>query len=336
MHSSKIYLCETLPKRKNFSESCVILFDEKLQKLQSTLSFINQFQFKIALTGGEGTKSLDGFKDTIIKVHKLVGAYPKKNISIICLGGGSIGDLAGFVASVYKRGVNFIQIPTTWLSAIDSAHGGKNAINLLESKNQIGTVYLPSQIYLVKNILTKQPRKHEEAVMGEVLKMALLDKAIFKIIHSQAKINLWELLPSLIKAKTKYFKNDLFEKNQTRIKLNLGHSLGHAIELENNLPHGIAVGWGLVFALELSKKLNFINKKSKKAVESILNKHFLKNFSSQPQLNLRQLKKTLKFDKKNTNANALNFVLVKEPGNCVVQNIGFTHIEDTLRELKWV
>ena len=100
--------------------------------------------------------------------------FGRKGWKLVSFGGGSIGDLSGFVASIYKRGVPLIHIPTTWLSALDSAHGGKNALNFSKVKNLVGTYYFPEQVYIVKEILNQLPEEREREAYGEVLKMAIV------------------------------------------------------------------------------------------------------------------------------------------------------------------
>lgn len=336
MFDSKVYFCKQLPSRSQFAENSVLFFDKVLFKNKSTKVFIKSFSKKIALRGGENIKTLDSFKSVVLKLHRLVGEDSKKSINIISMGGGSIGDLAGFTASVYKRGVNLVHIPTTWLAAIDSAHGGKNALNLFNSKNQIGTVAQAQSIYIVKNILEALPKSNLEHAKGEVLKTTLLSKKLFLKLNKNKNLILWDLLPELIKIKTSYFKNDLYDSKGIREKLNLGHTMGHAIELQNKFPHGVAVGWGLVFATELSYLKGILNNTDKNKIQDFLNHHFISTQKRRPRLRSGSLKQLLLSDKKNTDKALIKFVILKKPGVAGAVNISYQDVLNTAKSLKWI
>jgi 3-dehydroquinate synthase len=328
--NSKVFYTNRFPSSLGVQNS-IILFD----KIFSNQIWLKKFPHKLALSSGEKTKTLDTFKKTVQFVHQRASMLPKKNITIVSLGGGSIGDLSGFVASIYKRGVNLVHIPTTWLAAIDSSHGGKTALNFSNSKNQLGTIYPAHEIYLVKNILLKQPLQRETEAWGEALKAALLNKKFYKKLENQKKRpSLWQLLPDLVSTKLKFVQKDLFEINGERTKLNLGHTLGHVIEIQNHLHHGIAVAWGLVFAIELSFDLGLMNSKERAKLLNFINKNL--TLSKKPKLKMPLLKKQILADKKNSKLHQIKFVLLKSPGQVVIQNVALKNVEKTLDRLQWI
>ena len=151
-----------------------------------------------------------------------------------------------------------VHIPTTWLAAMDSAHGGKTALNAKQVKNILGTYCFPKAVLIVKELLLKQ-HTHKE---GEMLKMALIEGgAFYKSFLSSYRraknqnLVLWSFLPQAISAKIRIVEQDPYETKGQRILLNLGHTLAHVLELYFKLPHGVAVLYGLRFAFEWSRKV---------------------------------------------------------------------------------
>ena len=178
---------------------------------------------------GEVLKDVADFPAHVLELHVLSEGISPKDLTFISLGGGSVGDFAGFVASIYKRGVSLIHVPTTWLSAIDSAHGGKTALNLAQAKNQIGTFYAAEQVWLVEDLLLQQPEARLQEAWGEIFKTALLDLSVWHSIQRMKKYDsksLFAVMKILIAAKMKVVKKDPFEEAGHRHLLNLGHTVG--------------------------------------------------------------------------------------------------------------
>ena len=119
----------------------LIIVDQKVRKHPALQKWLQKFPFVYTVEAGETLKQIENFPGHIEKILKISQSISERPLQIICIGGGSVGDFAGFVASVFKRGVDLVQIPSTWLSAVDSAHGGKNALNSKSAKNQIGTFH---------------------------------------------------------------------------------------------------------------------------------------------------------------------------------------------------
>ena len=196
--------------------------------------------------------------------HLLISSFHIPT-AIVALGGGVVGDTAGFAAASYQRGVNFVQIPTTLLSQVDSSVGGKTAVNHVLGKNMIGAFYQPKAVYIDTDTLSTLPARELSAGLAEVIKHGLLaDKNYFEWVDANVEGLLGldtDILTSAIKGsceiKTSVVAEDEKEQGR-RALLNFGHTFGHAIETAmgyGNWLHGEAVGAGIVMATDLSWRL---------------------------------------------------------------------------------
>ncbi|MDR0832164.1 MAG: 3-dehydroquinate synthase [Bacillales bacterium] len=204
----------------------------------------------IALKGGEEIKTLNKYIDIIDYLQEL---NLERNDYLIAVGGGTITDLGGFVASTFKRGLNFISVPTTTLAMIDAGIGGKNGLNN-GVKNVLGTFYQPQEIYLDYNLLKSLPENIYYDGFVEALKMTLLTDNQDLSLYNDVRTHEREIIETAIFSKMKYVEEDEFDNKGKRIELNFGHTLGHAIEaycLHHNLPisHGQAVATGMHFMI---------------------------------------------------------------------------------------
>lgn len=249
--------------------SSVILVTDKtvagihLEHIQALLPNLTKI---ITLPAGESTK---GFQHFEYLCNEILSAEIERKSCLIALGGGVIGDITGFAASVIMRGIAFVQIPTTLLSQIDSSVGGKTAINSPIGKNLIGTFYQPKSVFIDVNTLKTLPKRQILAGYAEMLKAALVyDRAFFNWLlkHGQNVIDLEKdaLVEGISRScaiKAEIVSKDETEKN-LRMLLNLGHTFGHAIESINgyksNILHGEAVSVGMVMALRLSTHMGNI------------------------------------------------------------------------------
>ncbi len=215
---------------------------------------LDHFPQSIRLKGGEDLKSLTSIEDLATKV---LSRCADRSLTLVAVGGGSIGDAVGFLASILWRGVPLIHVPTTLLSMVDSAHGGKTAVNLSIAKNQLGTFYPAFEIWIVRSILERMPKELIEEGLTEIVKAALigdvrLTKQFLKVgLHG---VSLASALTSAISVKQKVCEKDPFESKGIREILNFGHTLGHALEITTKLPHGRSVAWGLACAILISKR----------------------------------------------------------------------------------
>ena len=208
---------------------------------------------------GEKSKSFNTYKNIL---EKLADLKFDRSDCLIALGGGVVGDMTGFCAATYLRGIDFIQIPTTLLAQVDSSVGGKTAINIKQGKNLIGSFYNPTLVLISTQFLETLSDEEYKSGLGEVTKYAFIGNSnLYKFIQKNAekiklkKLNvLEEIIEESIKTKSKIVTNDEKE-NGIRAILNFGHTFGHAIEAHNKykgLSHGAAVTLGMVIAAKIS------------------------------------------------------------------------------------
>jgi 3-dehydroquinate synthase len=207
---------------------------------------------------GEENKSMQN-------VAALVSALAKRRIArdgiLIAVGGGVIGDLAGFVAATYLRGINFVQVPTTLLAMVDSSVGGKTGVNLPEGKNLVGAFHQPKLVVADLDTLATLPPREFAAGMAEVIKYgAIRDRALFERVKKQVKpddADLDVIVETCVSIKARIVENDEFETKGERALLNFGHTIGHAIEKATGYKrylHGEAISLGMRAAAWLSRR----------------------------------------------------------------------------------
>ena len=270
-------------------------------------------------------------------INTILNVLFKKNFSrqdcLITVGGGITGDVGGFAASLFKRGLQFVNIPTTLLSQVDSSIGGKTGINTSYGKNLLGSFYQPKMVISDTNFLKSLPKREIVCGYGEILKHSLisdkkfykfLDKNVFKILNLKSPFIEQAIFKSC-KIKKKVVEKDEKEKNYRKI-LNFGHTFAHAYEASLNyskrLNHGEAVILGINSALKFSFRNNFLKKND---FNSIM-KHIkysklpsnIKNYFS-----IKNLNRILSFmtkDKKNS-SNKINLILLKKIGLPLIDKI---------------
>lgn len=267
-----------------------------------------------------------------IYLEKLLKYNFNRSDLLIGVGGGITGDLIGFVASMYKRGVNFINIPTTLLAQSDAAIGGKTGVNSKFGKNLIGSFYQPKLVINDIAFLKSLPKREIVCGYAEILKHSIIkDKKLFFWLKKNSKDLLNKNLNKLIYAIKKsceiklfFVSRDLKEKG-LRMILNFGHTFAHAIEVKNNysrnISHGEAVLSGMFLATRLSNVLNICNHKTLKELTEIYKNNNLL-YTVKKYSNYRNIKKLLPFllnDKKNDN-NKINFILLKKIGITTMPN----------------
>jgi 3-dehydroquinate synthase/shikimate kinase/3-dehydroquinate synthase len=243
------------------------------------------------------------------------------------VGGGITGDLTGFVASIFKRGINFINIPTTLLSQVDAAVGGKTGVNSKFGKNLIGSFSQPKLILSDTSFLKSLPKKEMVCGYAEILKHAIIkDKKFFNwlnlnsnyIFNYNEKKIIYAIHKSC-KIKLSFVSKDLNEK-ETRMILNFGHTFAHAIEVKNNysknITHGEAVLAGMILATKLSVAKNLCTNKTLEEILKIYQKNNL-NYTIKKYSNYREINNLIPYlinDKKN-NDEKINFILLKKIGS---------------------
>lgn len=322
-YSNLLYcLKKYLPNKKIF-----FISDSNVSKiyLNNLINILKKENFKIekiVFDAGEKSKNIK----TLINIYNYalkVGIDRKT--TVVALGGGVVGDVAGFFASTFMRGINFVQIPTTLLAMVDSSIGGKTGVNLEEGKNIIGTFYQPKFVYINSNFLKTLEISHIKNGMGEVIKYAIaFSPKFFNSLNllpekSTFTINDFDdIIYKCCKFKSKIVEEDEKEKKGIRELLNLGHTFGHALETTTKYKkflHGEAVALGILFVAKLANKIKFCDTDTKNNIEQIIS-----NSGFDTKVNLKiDAKKILllmKKDKKSVSKN-IRFVLPQKIGKAI-------------------
>lgn len=301
----------------------LLIYDRRLLKNPTVAEWLGNFPCTYGVRSGESLKDLGAFPGHVKDIFKRITPFSSSSFRVIALGGGSVGDFSAFLSSVLKRGVPLIHIPGTLLAALDSAHGGKTALNVGSVKNQIGTFYPAHAVFIVKSLFEGLPVAQLQSAAGEVAKMTLLEGGDlwlrFATEYKPDFESLWELLPEVFAAKYRLVDQHPKEQSGGRQLLNFGHTLGHALESAYGLPHGTAVGHGLIFALLWSEHQGFLNKAECERLLGFLNDQvgFLKprEFSKKYGAFSRgKLMKLVAEDKKLTDSHHLSFIFLEKTG----------------------
>lgn len=269
--------------------------------------------FFVVVKPGEKSKSLDVYHQVI---KELVQKGMRRNHLLIALGGGVVGDLAGFVASTLFRGVPFIQIPTTLLAQVDSSVGGKVGIDLEEGKNLIGSFYNPKFVLVDPEFLRTLSDSEYANGLAEMIKAGLIgDKKLYHHLLNHDKVTEEEITMA-IQVKRAVVLIDPYD-NKERMYLNFGHTFGHAIEKKNKYEtykHGEAISYGMLMALELGVKHHETKQELYDEVKGLLLKRGL---VKEPLLKIEDYKDEIKHDKKFL-ANGLKFIIVDRVGDAKI------------------
>lgn len=305
-------------REKIFSnlESYLVVISAKVEKLYGKQLNIPK-ERKFVLKDGEKEKNFKNYKR--ILQHALKLKLTRKS-TIVAVGGGVVGDLAGFAASTYMRGIDFIQVPTTILACVDSSVGGKTAIDTSFGKNLIGTFYQPKVVYINPRFLKTLDERQFKTGLAEVVKYSFIEKSCLceeelnltnflstEDILSRDEKNLAKLIEICIKLKKSVVEKDEKENGLRRI-LNFGHTYGHAIEKITNYKkytHGEAVVEGMRFAFDLALKKNLIDKNYKFLADDVMKKF---DFPKIPQYKREKMIELMLMDKK-SDGKTITFIL---------------------------
>lgn len=298
-----------------------VLVDENTQQHCLPL-FKSHFQqdFEVMqISSGENFKNIDSTQQLW---QELTDKGADRKSILINLGGGVITDIGGFVALTFKRGIKFINIPTTLLGMVDAAIGGKTGIDFNGLKNQIGIISQPEMVLIDVEYLKTLPKREMISGMAEVYKYGLI--ADEQLWDSLINMNPWEVDEKVIKRAAEIKKQVVSEDvNETGLRktLNFGHTLGHAIEthfmskpLDKQLLHGEAVAVGMIMAAHLSYQTQGFPEKGLDEITKVLISNYQKIELSD--LDIESVFELLKHDKKNLNGK-INFVLLKDIGKSV-------------------
>ena len=279
----------------------------------------------VILPDGEQYKTLASVESII---DTLITKRHDRKTTLIALGGGVVGDITGFAAAIYQRGVNFIQIPTTLLSQVDSSVGGKTGVNHPAGKNMIGAFYQPQCVIADTDTLNTLPDRELSAGMAEVIKYGLIhDAAFFDWLeqHMDALMQRDMALLSeaiLVSCRTKAEIVAIDEKESgIRAILNLGHTFGHAIESAmgyGNWLHGEAVATGMVMAADLSERHHWIDSEVKQRTVTLLQRAHLP-VRAPAEMTLEKYLDIMAIDKK-VESGVIKLILLKKLGQAVISS----------------
>ena len=278
--------------------------------------------FEYVIDAGEESKSLENY----FKILEFLAENGfKRQDTVIAFGGGVVGDLAGFIASTYMRGINYVSIPTTLLACVDSSIGGKTAVNLKNGKNLVGSFYQPSLVYIATDFLKTLPEREVLSGKGEVIKYAFI-KSGLTLNDLKGGINA-SLIAKCIEIKRQIVESDEFESGERKL-LNLGHTVGHAIEkIENyNLSHGECVLKGLYYAIEISKKLGVLNNTNYLKALEIISANGYNSFNLYDKT---QLINYIKIDKKGQSS-SVDFIVIDNDLKAQIKKIEFNDLYELL------
>jgi len=272
---------------------------------------------------------------------QMVQAGCDRSSVLLALGGGVVGDLGGFVAATYMRGIPFIQIPTTLLAMVDSSIGGKTAVNLAAGKNLVGAIYQPKAVLIDPSFLATLPRRNVISSLAEAVKYGFIrDASIFDTFESRFddlvslddKALLSEIIAKSCAIKAQIVSNDQFENGERRL-LNYGHTIGHAfetIQAYGGLYHGEAVLYGMRCATFISHKKGLLNDAEYQRAQAVLARFELPELGAVP---AEKVLEVVAHDKKNINGK-LNFILLDRLGSGVVStDVSQDDIVDSLTVL---
>ncbi|NQY49686.1 MAG: 3-dehydroquinate synthase [Colwellia sp.] len=290
---------------------------------------------EVILPDGEAEKSLANFE--VIMSHLLTNEHGR-DTTLIALGGGVIGDITGFAAACYQRGIDFIQIPTSLLSQVDSSVGGKTAINHPLGKNMVGAFYQPKAVFIDIDSLKTLPVREFNAGMAEVIKYGILgDKEFFEwleaniaAIKSADKQVLAQMIEKCCQCKADIVASDERESG-VRALLNLGHTFGHAIEAEQGYGvwlHGEAVATGMVLAAKLAVAMNLLEVSELRRMEKLITAFDLPVIAPQD-MGFAEFMRHMRRDKKNI-AGKLRFIIPTAIGQSEIRD---DVTQDTLQEI---
>lgn len=333
-------LCRIGKIIKNFIGSgykIVIVTDQNVFELYERAvrsSFLSEgfgvltFKFR----GGERFKNFRTFE---FFCNFLARNRIKKTDLIVSLGGGVVGDLAGFASACYLRGLRFVQVPTTLLAMVDSSVGGKSAINLKFGKNLVGCFKQPILVLCDVNLVSTLSQLQISSAMAEVVKCAVLfSEQFFQFLYDCGpKLSPSELefvVFRCLQLKKTLVEIDEFDLLSERVKLNFGHTLGHALETYfgyGKLTHGQAVAFGMSYFLRQSERLGLTKAGEFERFELVL-----KKFNLKTHIHIKNLQKIFKIclnDKKST-SEGLDLVLISEIGYCFIKKFSLAEFKKFL------
>jgi 3-dehydroquinate synthase len=329
--------------KSNWASRYILISDSNVAALhgERVMEVLRQSGLKadlIDFPAGEGSKTID----TVLQIaHRLVGMGIDRKCGLIALGGGVVGDITGFVASIYMRSIPYVQIATSLLAMVDAAIGGKTGIDFDAGKNMLGTFYQPKAVFIDVDFLSTLPEAEFRTGLSEVIKYGIIDDAeLFQTLEKERTVlgrHNPELLERVI-AKAGRIKKGIVEidENERGLRriLNFGHTIGHAIEAKSGytVSHGEAVAVGMIGSALLSEKLKYLLPDNRRRIEALIASSGLPT-RLPPGMKPEDVLSGLKMDKKKE-GNKIHFVLVKKIGVPFINGgVPEPLIRETLQEI---
>ncbi|MHB1530871.1 3-dehydroquinate synthase [Acidithiobacillus sp.] len=293
-----------------------------LEVLSKTLRSLGKTVLSIVLPAGEGSKTLDSIQEI---TGQLLSAGFGRDCSLCALGGGVIGDITGFAAATYQRGVGYLQVPTTLLAMVDSSVGGKTGVNHPLGKNMIGAFYQPRAVIADTDTLDTLPEREFRSGLSEVIKYGLIsDQGFFSWLedHMDAVMArdtaaLMHVIERSCADKAEIVARDE-QEGGLRAILNLGHTFGHAIEAASGYGtflHGEAVATGIIMAADLSRRLDLIRESEQDRIYALIESTGLPTLA--PRLPVEKYLRFMQVDKK-AQGGQVRFILLRGIGEAVI------------------
>ena len=279
------------------------------------------------IPNGESSKNFDNLTAIL---NLLAEEKLSRTDVVVALGGGVVGDLAGFAAACYMRGIRFVQIPTTLLAAIDSSVGGKTAVNLSAGKNLAGAFYQPDAVICDVSLLSTLTEEVFTNGCAEVIKYGVIaDKGLFELIKNPIRDNLIDVITRCVKIKRDIVCEDERE-NGVRKLLNYGHTIGHAIELLSNytIPHGYAIAAGMAIEARAAVKMNLCASNCFDELEKMLR---LYNLPDSTDYDAGKLTNACLSDKKR-DGDSLTMIFPVETGKCIFKKIPVSNLQTVIQQ----
>ncbi len=301
------------------------LYGEKLKKSLQDAGF-NTLEF--VFPHGEKSKSLKTYGELLeFMCEKRV----RRSDMIVALGGGVVGDLSGFAAATYQRGIDFIQVPTSLLAAVDSSVGGKTAVDLTNGKNQVGAFYQPRLVVCDTDTLSTLPKEEYACGCGEIIKYAILESDEFfeELLKTPVSDQYEKVISTCVTIKKHYVENDEFDTG-LRMKLNLGHTFGHAVETCSGytILHGQAVGMGIAAVTKAASEMGLCSKGTLTRILELLDKYELLREIT---YGIDEMYVNIRVDKKNSGS-ITNLIVPVAIGNCKIMKIPTEKLKGWLEE----
>jgi 3-dehydroquinate synthase len=274
----------------------IIVVDNHTQEL--CLPLLNIYFPSIVIPPGETYKNLHTLESVL---DGLVTHQADKDTLVVNLGGGVVSDIGGFAASIFKRGMRYVNIPTTLLAMVDAAIGGKTGIDFHSYKNYLGTFHMPEAVIISTEFLKTLPQPELQSAWAEIIKSAVIgNKDLFQMIEKHATLS--EVIAATSAFKQKICEMDFKDENIRQL-LNFGHTIGHAYEsyrlsIDHPVMHGMAVAKGMVYEARLAERLGLLSSKDASLICGLINSKMQVDELSEEEFG--ELKRFLSGDKKNS------------------------------------